>query len=210
LSVGAPPLIAANVLPEAIKEFRTHRPGLRIRLFDIVGPALTRMVEDGTLDMSLGAFFKPASEIRRTPLCHFALVVIRPDHGPALRRTSTTWSALKGEALLSLVPDNVVQQFIDKHIARAGLVVHPQAAFNFLDTLMAMVEVGEGIAIVPSFVLLACRNRKVLVSRLINPVVKLDFCRITSRGKKLPPGADDFTSFLKGYIASWAGRADIL
>ena len=34
LSVGASPLIAANVLPQAIKEFRTHRPEIRIQLRD--------------------------------------------------------------------------------------------------------------------------------------------------------------------------------
>jgi LysR family transcriptional regulator, carnitine catabolism transcriptional activator len=49
LSVGAPPLIAANVLPEAIKEFRSHQPEMRIRVFDVGGVALTRMVEDGKL-----------------------------------------------------------------------------------------------------------------------------------------------------------------
>src|ERR1700681_954858 len=32
LSIGAPPLIAANVLPEAIKEFRRHRPDIRIQV----------------------------------------------------------------------------------------------------------------------------------------------------------------------------------
>jgi DNA-binding transcriptional LysR family regulator len=52
-------LIAANVLPEAIKEFRSHRPGLHIRVFDVGGDALTRLVEDGQVDMSLGGFFKP-------------------------------------------------------------------------------------------------------------------------------------------------------
>jgi DNA-binding transcriptional LysR family regulator len=56
LSVGAPPLIAANLLPEAIKEFRNHRPDLRIRVFDVGGGALTQLVEEGKLDMSLGAF----------------------------------------------------------------------------------------------------------------------------------------------------------
>jgi LysR family carnitine catabolism transcriptional activator len=210
LSVGAPPLIAANVLPEAIKEFRSNRPDLRIRVFDIGGEALTRLVEEGKLDMSLGAFFKPASEIRRTPLFRFSLMVIRPDNDPALRRTSTTWSALRGEPLLSLVPTNIVQQFIDKHLSRAGVSDHRRADFNHLDTLIAMVEAGEGIAVIPSFVLPACRNRKVVMSRLINPVVNVDFSRISLRGKKLPPGADAFTSFLQVYIARWAGRAGIL
>jgi DNA-binding transcriptional LysR family regulator len=210
LSVGAPPLVAANVLPAAIKEFRSNRPDLSIRLFDVGGEALTRLVEEGKLDLSLGAFFKPAPGIRRTPLFRFSLMVIRPDNDPALRRSSTTWSALKGEPLISLVPGNLVQQFIDKHLARAGVFVHPRAVFNHLDTMIAMVEAGEGIAVIPSFVLPACRNRKVVMSRLINPVVNLDFSRISLRGKKLPPGADDFTSFLQGYIARWAGRAGIL
>jgi LysR family transcriptional regulator, carnitine catabolism transcriptional activator len=210
LSVAAPPLIAANVLPEAIKEFRSHRPGLDIRVFDVGGDALTRLVEDGQVDMSLGGFFKPALGIRRTPLFRFSLMVIRPDSDPGLRRTSTTWSALKGEPLISLVPDNLVQDFIDKHLARAHVVVHPRATFNHLDTMIAMVEAGEGIAIIPSFGLPACRNRKVVMSRLINPVVNVDFARISLRGKKLPAGADDFTTFLQGYIARWAGRAGIL
>jgi hypothetical protein len=48
------------------------------------------------------------------------------------------------------------------------------------------------------------------MSKLINPVVNVDFCRASLRGKKLPPGADDFTFFLQGYIARWAGRAGIL
>ena len=73
-----------------------------------------------------------------------------------------------------------------------------------------MVEAGEGVAIIPSFGLPACRNRKVVMSKLNNPVVNVDFCRISLRGKKLPPGADDFTSFLQSYIARWAGRAGIL
>jgi len=64
LSIGAPPLTAANVLPEAIKEFRSHRPDIRIQVFDVGGDALTQMVEAGKLDMSLGAFFKPSPRIR--------------------------------------------------------------------------------------------------------------------------------------------------
>jgi len=210
LSVGAPPLVAANILPEAIKEFRSNRPDLRIRLFDVGGEALTRLVEEGKLDMSVGAFLKPAPGIRRTPLFRFSLMVIRPASDLALRRTSTTWSALKGVPLIALAPGNLVQQFIDRHLARAGVFLHTRAVFNYLDTMIAMVEAGEGIAIIPSFVLPACRNRKVVLSRLINPVVNLDFCRISLRGKKLPPGADDFTSFLRAYIARWAGSAGIL
>lgn len=180
LSIGAPLPVAANMLPEAIKEFRSHRPNLRIRVFDVVGEALTRLVVEGKLDMSLGAFFKPAPGIRRTPLFRFSLMVIRPDTDPALRRATTTWSALKGERLISLAPDNLVQQFIDKYMARARVFGPRVAEFNYLNTLIAMVEAGEGIAVIPSFALPAIRDRKVVMSRLINPVVNVDFSRSPS------------------------------
>jgi LysR family carnitine catabolism transcriptional activator len=210
LSIGATPLFAADVLPEAIKEFRGHHPDLRIRLFDGDRPSIVPMVLDGKLDIGLGAFFRPAPGIRRTPLFRFSLMVIRPDNNPAFRRATTTWSSLRGETSITLTPTSPLQQLIDKHLARADVVSYPNATLNYLNTQIAMVEAGEGLAVIPSFGLPACRNRRVMVSRLVNPVVSLDFYQISNRGRKLPPGAEEFMSFLQGYIARWAGRAGIL
>ena len=210
LSIGAPPLIAANVLPEAIKEFRSHRPGLRIQLFDCEPASIIPMVESGKIDIGLRVIYKPIPGLRRTPLFRFCLMVVRADNDPDFRRASTTWSALKGENLISLVPTNEIQQLINKHLAQAGIAIQPDGVIHYIDTLLAMVEAGEGSGIVPSWALAACRNRKVVMSRLINPVVNLDFYQISNRGKQLPPGTEDFTSFLQSYIARWAGRAGIL
>jgi LysR family transcriptional regulator, carnitine catabolism transcriptional activator len=210
LSVGASPLIAANVLPQAIKEFRSHRPALRIQLFDCEPASIIPMVESGKVDVGLRVLYKSVPGLRRTPLFRFCLMVVRADNDPAFRRASTTWSALKGEKLVSLVPTNEIQQLINKHLAQAGVGVQPAGVIHYIDTLLAMVEAGEGSGIVPSWALAACRNRKVVMSRLINPVVNLDFYQISNRGKQLPSGANDFTSFLQSYIARWAGRAGIL
>lgn len=210
LSVGASPLIAANVLPLAIKEFRTHQPDLQIQLFDCEPASIIPMVETGKIDLGLRVLFKPTPGLRRTPLFRFCLMVVRADRDPAFRRTSTTWSALKGEKLISLVPTNEIQQLVNRRLAQAGVVVRTNGVIHYVDTLLAMVEAGEGSGIVPSWALAACRNRKVVMSRLINPVVNLDFYQISDRGKQLPPGAKDFTSFLQSYIARWAGRAGIL
>jgi hypothetical protein len=45
---------------------------------------------------------------------------------------------------------------------------------------------------------------------LINPVVRFDFHMISRRNTELPPAAEEFTYFLKSYIAAWAGRAGVL
>jgi LysR family carnitine catabolism transcriptional activator len=143
-------------------------------------------------------------------LFRFCFMVVRADTDPGFRRTSTTWTALKGERLISLVPSNPLQQLVNQHLAQAGVAVDTRGVINYVDTLLALVEAGEGSGIVPSWALAASRNRRVVMSRLINPIVNLDFYQISDRGKKLPPGAEEFTSFLQSYIARWAGRAGIL
>jgi LysR family carnitine catabolism transcriptional activator len=209
ISVGAGTLFAVNILPQAIKEFRLQRPDVRIQLFDADLPTVLQRVEAGTLDMGLG-WAKSTPGIRRTPFFRFSMMVIRPDVEAAPRRASTTWSALKGERLISVPSTRMWQQLIDKHLAQAGVLSPPAMVVNLIDTQIALVEAGEGIAIVPSFSLPACRNRGVIMSRLINPKVTLDFYQIRNRGRKLPPVAGEFAAFLQGYIARWAGRAGVL
>jgi hypothetical protein len=46
--------------------------------------------------------------------------------------------------------------------------------------------------------------------KLVNPVARCDFHLISNRAKELPPGANEFASFRKSYIATWAGRAGVL
>lgn len=209
MSLGTTPLVAANILAPAMSEFRKQRPDLRIQLFDADLPTLIEMVDAGKLDMSLG-IFKAMPDVRREPFFRFSLMVARAAKDDIAPRRTTTWSALDGETLISLSPGHPHQQLIDKHLVKAGVKVQIGSIVNLLDTQIALVEADEGIAIIPSFGMPACRNRKVAMSRLINPVVRFDFHMISRRGRELPPEADEFTSFLKSYIATWAGRTGVL
>ena len=208
ISVGAPPLIASNIMAPALKEFQGQRPDLHIRLFDSDLATILRSVEIGELDMGLG-FFNPSSGTRRTPFFRFSLMVARSSAEPATRATMP-WSALNGQTLIVLHSGSPIQKVIDKQLARSRVSVHTGDVLNSLDTQLAMVEAGHGIAIIPSFGIPACRNRKLVTTRLSNPVVTVDFHQIRSRSAKLPEGADAFTAFLQSYIARWAGIAGIL
>jgi LysR family carnitine catabolism transcriptional activator len=192
-----------------MREFRKLRPDLRIQLYDADLPTLIKMVETGKLDLSLG-IFKAMPDIRREPFFRFSLMIARGAKNGTQPPRTTTWSALDGETLISLSPGHPHQQLIDKHLARASVKVKIKSVVNLLDTQIALVEAEEGIAIIPSFGMPACRNRNVVVSPLINPVVRFDFHMISPRGKELPPGADEFISYLKSYIANWAGRTGVL
>jgi LysR family transcriptional regulator, carnitine catabolism transcriptional activator len=117
-------------------------------------------VQSGYLDIGLGSFFKKVSSIRRTPFFRFVLMVMRPDSDPAFRPASTTWGALKAETLISLPPTNPVQQLINDHLAQAGVIFQNNIVLNYLETVIAMVEAGKGLAIIPSFAIPACRQKR--------------------------------------------------
>jgi DNA-binding transcriptional LysR family regulator len=208
LSIGSGLLAAANILPGAIREFRSRRPDVRIHLFDADMTTVVQRIKAGLLDIGFG-FVKSAPGIHRTRFFRFSLMVIYPEIGSAPRRSSMTWSALKGERLILQAPPAPLRHLIDEHLAQAG--VDPQSAMtlNRLDTLVAMVEAGEGLGIVPSSALPLCRHRNVVMARLVNPSVSVDFYQIRDRGRKLSPAAEEFSAFLQGYIARWAGRAGL-
>jgi hypothetical protein len=48
------------------------------------------------------------------------------------------------------------------------------------------------------------------MSELVDPVVTLEFYEISYRGRKLSEEVREFSTFLKRYIARWAGEAGVL
>jgi len=209
-SLGAPTFWTANVLAHAIKEFRSRRPGFRLQIFDGDTATIMPKVESGMLDIGLGFFFKHLPGIRQMPLFRFSLIVIRANTGDKSRRSSIRWSALKSERIVALQSSLPLQQLVDRYLAKAGIAYQPSLVLNYLNSQIAMVGAGEGIAIVPSFTIPECQRRGLLTIPLIKPVVHLDLCQIRKGGKRLPLVAEEFSSFLQRYLASWAGRSGIL
>jgi len=208
LSVGAGLLHAANILPGAIKEFRGRRPDVRIRLFDADMTSIVQQLKTGDLEIGFG-FFKSMPGIHRARFFRFPLMVIHPEGGTAPRRSSITWSALKAEPLILQAPPSPLRELIDEHLEQAGVDARSAMEVNRLDTLIALVEAGEGTGIVSASTLPVCRYRNVVMTRLVNPVVLVDFYQIRNRGRKLSAAAEEFSTFLQGYIARWAGRAGV-
>jgi LysR family carnitine catabolism transcriptional activator len=208
ISIGTTPWLAANVLAPAIREFRVRHPDLHIRLFDGWLDEIQQRVQSGKLDMGVG-IFKNSSVVRRSPFFSFALMAVFPDQGAAINSALTRWSSLSGQRLISLTKEYPHQLVIDKQLAKVGAVCRRGQVVKLLETQIALVEAREGIAVIPSFGMRACRNRKVTMSALIDPVVNLDFYQISNRSSRLSEGAQEFSGFLKTYIANWAGTSSI-
>lgn len=205
LSVGATPLIAAHILPSVIAQFTAKNPAISIRLFDGERGRIVDMIRAGTLDLGIGMFFaKPTAGISRIALQRFSLCVIRSATDRSFEGATVRWSDLPADRLIQLPPENPIQRLIDQYLSKVRHRPPSDIVLNFLETQIAMAEAGCGIAIVPSFVLPACRQREVVLTPLIDPVAALDLFIIQSRSRRLPSVAEQFTDFVKRSISAWA------
>jgi DNA-binding transcriptional LysR family regulator len=204
LHVGATPLIAAHLLPRAIARFALDTPSLSIRLHDGERAQVVEMVRAGTLDLAVGMFFpKPVAGIDRVALHRFQLCVIRSTRDDAPRGPTVRWRDVEIDRLIQLPSDNPIQRLISTHLGRVGQRAPSSMVQNMLDTLIGMAEAGLGIAIVPSFVLPACRQRDVTMIPLVDPIATLDLFIIKSRGRPLTPVAGAFVDHVKQSIGEW-------
>lgn len=204
ISIGTTPWFAAHVLPPAIKEFRDRQPDVQVQLFDGNLRAIIKRVEANKLDFAVGIFDRMPG-LKRVPFFRFSLMLARQDDGRSAHHRISQWSELRGETLISLTKDYPHEQLIHRQLARMGIACKRGQTVNLLDTQIGLVEAGLGTAVIPSFGVLASRNRKVRITQL-DPVVTLEFFEISNRGRKLPSEAVEFSGFLKTYIARRVGE----
>jgi len=187
LRVGATPLVASRLLPAACVALRQKDPEVTVQIVEIQRDPIQEQVLHGELDMGLGIFLAPRAGLTRRKLFTSRLYAVAPK-GETKRDegrddTSARWSSLRGTPLVTLQPENPVQQLIDRYLpAPRDGSLPSRYAVNHIETQIAMAEIGMGTAVIPSFALPACRSYRVDIRALRDPLVELDFFGITRSG----------------------------
>jgi DNA-binding transcriptional LysR family regulator len=206
LAVGAAPFVAADILSPAIATYALRDPRLQVRLIDTEGARLVEMVQSGELDVAVTARHHDAPRLRRMPLARFSLMLAAGQETALGLPREVGWRDLVRRRLIGFPPSYPIQELVDEHLRPAGRHAPPDVVCNYLETQIAMVEFGAGVAVVPSYVLHACTKRNIVMHRLVNPEVCGEIYWLVNGTRKLPAGSDGFNAFLRDYIASLAGE----
>ena len=186
LRVGVTPHIAVSLMPSVLKHYQTLQPSVRVEIVDSAPGELLRAVEEGDLDAAYGAFFEKISGIDRVAIFPTPLAVVspRPDDcvTPNAGATGITWQALQDKTLICFSVDNPIQHLIEENLLKEGITTKNRTKVGHLETAIAMVEAGFGIAIVPSISEAICQRFNVMLN-VIQPVVELSFYCITRAGR---------------------------
>jgi len=200
LRIAATPLVSSTLLPEVFGAFRARHPNIALQLQDDDPARVHALVASGEADFGLGFFFKAEQGIERTLLCSFSLMRVAPAASPQPRGKQVlgrvSWEALRSDTLIGLPRDNPIQQFVDSKLAKIGRSNEERQSFRHFDTLIGMVAAGMGSTVIPSFALVACRNRKVATDILVDPEESLGFYCISRRGTAKPEHMAEFNDTL--------------
>jgi DNA-binding transcriptional LysR family regulator len=181
LVIGATPVIASSILPDACAAFAQLHPRVRVEIQDLERSMIFERVQGGALDAGFGAFLESSSAVRRRRLMASTLVWITAGHSAA---RPVGWADLSQQVLLGLPADNPIQQMVDHQFREGRLQVGAGMHFNHLHTLLGMVESGAGSAVLPDFVRGAAGRYGVSVHPIRDPSVAVDFYEITKSGRQ--------------------------
>jgi DNA-binding transcriptional LysR family regulator len=197
ITVGAPPLLAAALLPQVIGAFAQSSPGVAVTLVDRSVSVIYELLREGEINLAVGTFRHNEDGITRIPLISYLFgLLCRADH-PLAANMRPRWSDLAGVPLIALRRGNGIREQLERGYAAAGLDAEPAFELDQLTTIVSMVEAGFGITVLPLYALTVLPKPSLVVRPLIDPPVTREIDVAHRDDRSLSPAAADFVRLLK-------------
>lgn len=141
--------LGLHSLTRAMTRFLADFPKVQLHVEYLRTDRIYEALLSGAIDCGVVACPRPRPGIEVVPLASEPLVVVAsPDH--RLARVGTAGPAqLEGEALVAFDPLIPTRGLIDAWLAEAGIRMPVVHAFDNIETIKRVVEIGQGVAIVP-------------------------------------------------------------
>ena len=201
VTVAAPPLLAATVLPRVIAGYGADHPGIQVVLLDLPTDEIVGRVRTGAADIGIGTFDPAEDGVEQRLLARDRLRLFCPPDHPLAARRSVPWRALRGEALVGLVRASDVRRLTDDALGRAGVGARPAFEVTQMATAVALVDAGTGLAVLPAYAERYTQLFSVVSRALVAPVVPRDISLLSARERSLSPAADAFAAALQRALA---------
>jgi DNA-binding transcriptional LysR family regulator len=203
VAIACPPTAAVTLMPHAIHSFAKSMPQVRIRLIDEGMNEVAASVASGEADLALG-FAAPSDQgLKFEPLWRDPYVLaIRRDH-PLARKRALKLADTTGLPWLSVARTSRNRQVLDDYFTPSGRSPQAWLEVSHVATLLAMVEAGLGIGIVPSMAI-PPRHAALTAVKLADVKLHRHIGLLTLEGRRLAPVAERFHDHLKRVLVSKA------
>lgn len=201
--VGATPSLCSSLVPTVLRRFRAEHPDIELRVNegssqDLIADLLAR-------DLDLALIVQPEQgvdpSLHTAPVLRESLVVASVASGPPpTAGTELALSELRDTPLVMFRPGYDLRDVTLEACRRAGFAPRFAVEGGEMDAVLAFVEAGLGVALVPSMVLV---NRPLLrATPLAPPGMRRTVALAHRRRAVLPHAAEALRATLLDHIAT--------
>jgi DNA-binding transcriptional LysR family regulator len=197
LTIAAPPLLAAMIVPAAIADYKRAFPGIEVRLIDTQTDIIVAKVQSGEVDCAVGTFSETEQGIRQEVLLQDNLAVWCAPGSPAAKQPRIKWSELQAWPLIMMSRASNIRSIVERACETAGHSPRPAFEVSQMTTAVMLVEAGLGVSVLPTYIWSFARSRKVIAKPLIEPQVQREVSFIQSDSRSASPAVEGFSKFLR-------------
>lgn len=200
LRIAAPPLLAATALPRFIRRAARQFPHLQIQIADVGTDGILDMVRSGGADIGMGTFQPNEDGLHSTSILQDGLMAFLPEGHPLSARQALTWRDLENQPIATLTRQSGIRLLVDVGFESARLPLRPAFEAHQIFTLLALVEAGQALAVLPTYSQAALHGRAVAVRPLGEPAISRDISVIRARDRSTPPALQALLPLLRSTV----------
>lgn len=150
VSLGVIPTLLPGAAAPALREFREKYPGIDLEIVEQITERLVEKLRLGEIDLAMIVLPLKHAEVVVSELFREPLLAALPASHELAGAAAIPLSRLKGEKLLLLREGHCLREDVIEACTRAKADFETAFESDQLDSLLAMVEAGFGVSLVPA------------------------------------------------------------
>ena len=200
VTIASIPSITNFLLPKVLKIYASTYPKMRVKVIDESANDVLNSVISGGADFGLNFMGAQEPGIEFEAIYKEEFVLATPANHPLSSKKSVTWDDISQENLITVSKQSGNRMLIDN--ALSSLKKHPNILYeaNHVMGVLALVDEGLGVAVVPSLALASKTHPRLIGINLNKPRINRVLGLISKTGKNLRPPAQYLYDLLKTTI----------
>lgn len=200
LRIAAPPLMAATVLPPLLASFAAAHPGLTFEIADVITTEIVARLRAGQADLGLGTFAMDEPDLERRLVLRDAMMLYLPRDHALASDSPAAWSDLAGQPMVALERSSGLRRLMETGFDAAAIPVRLAFEVQQVNTALALVEAGLGLAVLPGYAAVAAKGRALTSRPLVMPQISREVVLLQPRDRRAPPVAAAFAEHLSRHL----------
>jgi LysR family hydrogen peroxide-inducible transcriptional activator len=166
LKIGVIPTIAPYFLPALLRRSQKRYPGISFQVTEEPTEHLLASLNRGTLDLAVLSPPIQDEQIETRDLFEDEFLLALPTHHFLAKSRTIALEVLRDQTMILMNDAHCLRGQTLSFCQHAGFTPKVFIQSSQLDTVMAMVETGQGVSLVPAMARKAFRHRKVIFRSL--------------------------------------------